>query len=101
MLLYAKGGYAGANVRFSVSDTVSAAGSPVGSGSQTHWQNGWTVGGGMEYGLSSNWTVGLEYAYLNLKSANYEVGGSSGSYAFDVKNRSQQLLARVSYRFGP
>ena len=101
LLLYAKGGYAGANVRFSVSDTVSAGGSPVGSGSQTHWQNGWTIGSGMEYGLSSNWIVGLEYAYLNLRSANYEVGGGAGSYAFDVKNRSRQLLAHVSYRFSP
>jgi outer membrane immunogenic protein len=101
LLLYAKGGYAGANVRFSVSDTVSAGGSPVGSGSQTHWQNGWTIGGGMEYAINPTWIVGLEYAYLNLRSANYDVGGGSGSYAFDVKNRSQQVLARVSYRFGP
>ena len=101
LLLYAKGGYAGANVRFSVSDTVSAGGSPVGSGSQTRWQNGWTIGGGMDYAINPTWIVGLEYAYLNLKSANHEVGGGSGSYAFDVKNRSQQVLARVSYRFGP
>ena len=100
VLLYAKGGYAGAHVQFSVSDTNSALGSPVGSGSQTRWQSGWTVGGGLEYGLTPNWIIGVEYNYIDLGSANYEVGGTSGSYAFDVKPRIQSVLARVSYKFG-
>ena len=101
VLLYAKGGYAGANVQFSVSDTCCVGGSPMGAGSATHWQSGWTIGTGLEYGLTPNWIIGVEYNYVDLGSANYEVGGSSGSYAFDVKTRIQEVLGRVSYKFGP
>ena len=98
VLLYGKGGYAGANVQFAVSDTV---GPNFGAGSQTRWQSGWTVGGGLEYGLTPNWIIGAEYNYIDLGSASYEVGGGDGSYAFDVKTRIQEVLARVSYKFGP
>ena len=55
-LFYAKGGYAGVNNRLSVTDAF-------GSGSRTHWHNGWTVGAGWEYGITQNWIVGLEYDY--------------------------------------
>ena len=101
VLLYAKGGYAGANVQFSVSDTCCVGGSPMGAGSDTHWQSGWTIGTGLEYGLTPNWIIGAEYNYIDLGTANYEVGGGAGSYAFDVKTRIQEVLARVSYKFGP
>lgn len=95
-LPYIKGGYAGANVNFSVSDTVGI----VGSGSQTSWHNGWTLGGGLEYGLTPNWILGIEYDYISLNSKNYNVAGASaGVYTFDVKPRISQLLARISYKF--
>jgi outer membrane immunogenic protein len=101
VLLYAKGGYAGGNVHFSVSDTCCVGGSPMGAGSGTHWQSGWTIGGGLEYGLTPNWIVGAEYNYIDLGTENYEVGGGAGSYAFDVKTRISVVLARLSYKFGP
>ena len=100
VLLYAKGGYAGARVQFSVSDTCCVGGSPMGAGSQSDWQSGWTVGTGLEYGLTPNWIIGVEYNYIDLGTANYEVGGGLGSYAFDVKPRIQTVLGRVSYKFG-
>ena len=59
-LPYIKGGYAGANVKFSVSDT---AGANQGSGSETKWHNGWTIGAGLEYGLTRNWIIGVEYDF--------------------------------------
>ena len=95
-LPYIKGGYAGANVQFSVSDVVA----PAGSGSQTNWHNGWTLGGGLEYGLTPNWILGVEYDYISLQSKNYNVAGAAaGVYTFDVKPRISQLLARISYKF--
>jgi len=98
-LLYAKGGYAGASVKFSVSDT---AGANQGSGSQTHWHNGWTVGAGLEYGLTPNWILGLEYNYIGLQTKSYDVAGASaGVYTFDVKPRIHEVLARLSYKFWP
>jgi outer membrane immunogenic protein len=96
-LPYIKGGYSGANVKFSVSDT---AGANQGSGSETKWHNGWTVGAGVEYGLTQNWIVGLEYDYIGLQTKNYNVTGSSaGVYTFDVKPKIHEILARISYKF--
>jgi outer membrane immunogenic protein len=95
-LLYAKGGYAGADVKFSVSDTV---GANQGAGSDTQWRSGWTVGGGLEYGITPNWIVGVEYDYMNLGTHSYEVGGGAGLYTFDVKTQIHQAVARLSYKF--
>jgi outer membrane immunogenic protein len=96
-LPYIKGGYAGADVKFSVSDTL---GPNQGSGSQTNWHNGWTLGGGLEYGLTPNWIVGIEYDYMRLNTKSYNVAGASaGVYTFDVTPRISQLLGRISYKF--
>lgn len=95
-LVYGKGGYAGANVNFGVSDTVGVAG----SGSETNWHNGWTLGAGVEYGFTRNWILGLEYNYIGLQTKSHNVAGAAaGVYTFDVKPRIHELLARVSYKF--
>ena len=96
-LFYAKGGYGGGEVKFSVSDTVGPA---TGAGSGSNWQNGWTVGGGVEYGLTPNWILGLEYDFVDLQTKNYNVAGAAaGIYAFDVHPQIQEILARISYKF--
>lgn len=96
-LVYAKGGYAGANVKLGVSDTVAPN---KGSGSATNWHSGWTVGGGVEFGLSRNWIVGVDYSYIDLQTINDNIaGGSGGVYAFDVRPRIQQAVVRLSYKF--
>ena len=98
-LFYAKGGYAGADVEFSVSDTVGPA---LGSGSDSKWLSGWTGGVGIEYGVTPNWIVGLEYDYMKLQTKSYEIAGTStGNYTFDVNTRVSTVLARVSYKFTP
>ena len=98
-LFYVKGGYAGVNNRLAVSDTVPIV---VGSGSATHWHNGWTVGAGWEYGLTQNWIVGLEYDYSTFETKSYQLAGAApGLYTFDAKPRDiQSVVARVSYKFG-
>ncbi len=97
-LFYAKGGYAGANNHLAVSDIVPAF---TGSGSATHWHNGWTVGAGWEYGLTPNWIVGLEYDYAAFETRSYQLAGAfAGTYTFDAKPRDiQSIVARVSYKF--
>lgn len=94
-LFYAKGGYAGVNNRLSVTDAF-------GSGSRTHWHNGWTVGAGWEYGITQNWIVGLEYDYAAFEHKSYQLaGGAAGTYTFDTKPRDiQSAVVRVSYKFG-
>jgi len=95
-LPYIKGGYAGADVKFGVSDT---AGANQGSGSETKWHNGWTIGGGLDYGLTPNWIIGVEYDYISLETRNYDVGGGAGVYTFDVKPQIHEFLVRGSYKF--
>ena len=98
-LFYAKGGYAGVNNRLSVVDVVPPA---TGSGSDSHWHNGWTIGAGWEYGIAQNWTVGLEYDYSAFETKSYQLAGAAaGVYAFDAKPRDiQSAVVRVNYRFG-
>ena len=101
VLLYAKGGYAGANVQFSVSDTCCVGGSPMGAGSETHLAE-W---------LDDRHRPGIrDHAQLDHRRrvqlhrfgvGELRVGGGAGSYAFDVKTCIQEVLARVSYKFGP
>ncbi len=100
-LFYAKGGYAGVNNRLSVVDVLPPA---TGSGSDTHWHNGWTIGAGWEYGITRNWIVGLEYDYSAFETKRYQLAGAAaGVYAFDVKPRDiQSAVVRLNYRFdGP
>ena len=97
-LFYVKGGYAGVNNRLAVFDAVPT----TGSGSQTHWHNGWTIGAGWEYGITANWIVGFEYDYSAFEPKSYQLAGAAGgTYAFDVKPRDiQSAVVRLSYKFG-
>jgi outer membrane immunogenic protein len=68
LLIYAKGGYAWANSKVS----LSALGTTF-SDSQTH--DGYTVGGGLEYLFTPNWSVKGEYMYTSLGGETYNLGG--------------------------
>lgn len=61
-LIFAQGGYAGANT------TVSAEPPPS---SDTRWQDGWTIGGGFLYNISPMFSVGAEYNYIDLGTERY------------------------------
>jgi len=67
-LLYAKGGYAWANNKAS----ISALGTTF-SDSQTH--SGYTVGGGLEYLFTPSWSLKGEYMYSSLGGETYNFGG--------------------------
>jgi outer membrane immunogenic protein len=98
-LIYAKGGYAGGDVRVSVSDVV---GINQGSGSASSWRSGWTVGAGVEYGITPNWTVAGEYNYVRLQSGSYQLAGAAAPalYTFDVATRDTHLaLVKLNYKF--
>lgn len=53
-LVYATGGYAGANISIS-----------GGGATAEKWRNGWTLGAGLEYALKPNWTVKGEYLFVS------------------------------------
>ena len=92
MLFYAKGGFAFANRKDSIS--APALGASV-SDSQTH--TGYTIGGGLEYLFTPNWSAKGEYMYTSLGSKQYNFGGGdvfdSGSVDFHT------IKVGVNYHF--
>jgi outer membrane immunogenic protein len=90
-LIYAKGGYAWANSKA----TISAQGvTATFSDSQTH--SGYTIGGGVEYMFAPNWSAKGEYMFTSLGSETYNLGGlplDSGNLDFHT------IKAGVNYHF--
>ena len=90
-LIYAKGGFAWANRRDSVS--VPALGASF-SDNQTH--TGYTLGGGLEYLFTPNWSAKGEYMFTSLGSKTYNLGGDlfdSGTIDFHT------IKVGVNYHF--
>ncbi len=88
-LIYAKGGFAWANRK----DSISAFGMTF-SDSQTH--TGYTLGGGLEYLFTPNWSAKGEYMYTSLGSKTYNLGGDlfdSGTIDFHT------IKVGVNYHF--
>ncbi len=70
-LIYATGGLAYGEVKYSNYTQFSPASVFEYSGSAEPWQVGWTVGGGIEYAITNNWTIKGEYLYYDLGSEKY------------------------------
>jgi len=88
-LFYAKGGYAWANNKLS----VTAPGVTV---SDSHVHSGYTIGGGLEYLFTPNWSAKAEYMYTSLGSETYNFAGQpldSGSFDFHT------IKVGVNYHF--
>jgi outer membrane immunogenic protein len=89
-LLYAKGGYAWANNK----TTVSALGMTLDSDSHTH--SGYTLGGGLEYMFAPNWSAKGEYMFTSLGGETYNLlGGQLASGNIDFHT----VKAGVNYHF--
>ena len=90
-LLYAKGGFAWANNKTTVS--LPEFGISF-SDSQTH--TGYTLGGGLEYLFTPNWSAKAEYMYTSLGSETYNLGATrwtSGNIDFHT------IKVGVNYHF--
>ena len=107
LLLYATGGLAMTNFRFSSSYSDNAIDITLpggaGSGSRSELKAGWALGGGLEWMLHGRWSVKAEYLYVDFGSMNVAVPVSNtaafsqtvteGSRCFDEK----QLTTRKKY----
>jgi outer membrane immunogenic protein len=83
-LLYAKGGYAWADSRF----TNGFSGS--------NGNDGYTVGGGLEYLFTQNWSGKIEYQYYNFGNTNFVTPTLAvGGFTNDVHT----VKAGLNYRF--
>jgi outer membrane immunogenic protein len=67
-LLFVEGGYAGGELRNTLSDPIN------GSFSQSNWANGWGIGGGVEYAFTNNITARADYVFSQYQNKNYFAG---------------------------
>jgi len=90
-LFYAKGGYAWADNRISLS--------AFGVGfEESHFHSGWTIGGGLEYGFAPNWSAKVEYMYASYSSENYLSTFVPGGVGFGADVHT--VKGGLNYRFG-
>ena len=90
-LIPAKGGYAWANNKASISaPSVGLA------FSDSHTHSGYTIGGGLEYMFAPNWSAKGEYMFTSLGGETYNFGGvplDSGNIDFHT------IKVGVNYHF--
>lgn len=89
-LVYATAGYAGGDVKTSLTDAPNNY-----SGSKDSWHNGYVVGGGIEYAFTNQISGKAEYTYTALESKNAFAGADKTKYGADVS----QVKAGVNYHF--
>jgi outer membrane immunogenic protein len=89
-LLYAKGGYAWANNKVSLSDGFTTI-----SESRTH--SGWTVGAGLEYMFAPNWSGKVEYMYADF--GNQTFGRTLLTPGIELGTTIHTIKAGVNYHF--
>ena len=64
-LIYGPAGYAGAQVKANIVNTVAV---PAFVETTSSWQHGWALGGGIEYAFTNRISAKAEYLYMNLGS---------------------------------
>ena len=110
-LVYAKGGYAGAEVESRVFDRVFAVGGICVAGKchagEETWHHGWTVGAGVEHALWGNFIFGIEYNYIDLGRESHSSPTAAGAAGVgtvflndSVDLQIHTVTARLSVKFG-
>jgi outer membrane immunogenic protein len=99
-LLYAKAGWAGAELDLTLLDHVT----PV-RAHANYWADGWTVGGGAEYAFGQRLSFAIEYDYADLDTGRHSTrcncpsGLGGGTPIVDGDVAVQSVTARLNYRF--
>jgi outer membrane immunogenic protein len=103
-MLYADGGFAGADI---AANSITAAGAmPDQYGSQ--WHRGWFAGGGLEYAVSKVVILGVDYRHVGLNTittCSLSAGSCAASNAInattDLKANVDMVTFRASLKFNP
>jgi outer membrane immunogenic protein len=70
---------------------------PVGLGSETTTNVGWTLGGGAEFAIAGPWTAKVEYLYADLGKGS--CGVATCGIATDVSLTTSLVRGGINYRF--
>jgi outer membrane immunogenic protein len=100
VLLYATGGVAFSEFKFSSSygDNAIGSGFPGGTGfgGRSETRTGWTAGGGVEWLLDRNWSIKAEYLYVDLGSMNILVPVSNTAAFSQTMQVNADLTAQIA-----
>jgi outer membrane immunogenic protein len=91
-LLYAKGGYAVAEIETSLVDTV---GGFTGAFATSERHSGWLAGAGIEHMISDDVSFGIEYNYMDLGEQDHR----PPLIVNDVEVTLQTVTARLNWHF--
>lgn len=101
--VFAKGGWAGADVGFTLVDHSTGIASTL-----DKWVNGWTAGAGIEYMLFDRLSLGVTWDYTDLSASGVGMsclscgfGVGLGTPVVDTHIRINAAMARLTYHFGP
>ncbi len=96
VLIYAKGGYTGASVETTISDTVGIAA----TGSSREWHHGYAVGAGVDVMVTSNLIIGAEYRFSDFGSEAHTIALTAGEFVTDaVEFQTHSLMLNASWKF--
>ncbi len=98
-LVYATGGVAFVDSRFSTSDFPTGSG--LGAGSKK-WLTGFVVGGGVEHAFTDRISGRLEYTYMGLPDATYSLDNGAGGMVDVVQafDGIHAVTVGLEYNFG-
>jgi outer membrane immunogenic protein len=95
-LIYAKGGWATANIRTEGTNPLNGS-----TAAPRAWENGWTVGGGIDYLVATNWILGVDFNYYNIGFDRSAAASSGGTAIWSNATANvYAVTGRVSYKFG-
>jgi outer membrane immunogenic protein len=101
--IFAKGGWAGADVGFTLLDTSTGITSTL-----DKWINGWTAGVGAEYMMLDRVSLGVTWDYTDLSAGGLGMscafcgfGVGLGTPVVDSHIRLNAVMARLTYHFEP
>ena len=95
-LIYAKGGWATANIRTEGTNPLNGV-----TAAPRQWQSGWTVGGGVDYLVAANWILGVDVNYYNIDFDRSAIATNGLRVSFSNASADvYAVMGRVSYKFG-
>jgi outer membrane immunogenic protein len=98
VLLYAKGGGAWMDVRYTASALLGGV-VVLGPAVVDDTRTGWTVGGGVEYAITPNWSAKIEYGYLDFGSRTYTFTTPGAVATAAIDSQYHLVKGGINYRF--